>query len=132
MARPWPVLAKSTAIVGSPAAAAETIVCQVGGLNTDGPTQSIYLEGWMAFTVGTTGTAVTLRLRQTGLAGAVVVTSGALTGGIAAANLVALGIQGADTPGEVDNFVYVLTMQVTGGSAISTVSSTNLFATITN
>jgi hypothetical protein len=116
----------TTAITGSPAAAAETIIATLTLPQFGDPTivSGIDLSGWATLTVGTNGTALTFRIRQTGLAGTVVVTSGALTGGVAAAGLVAQDIEGFDaTPGIG---VYVLTLQVTAGSAASTVSAVKL------
>src|SRR5690348_12473482 len=113
----------TTAVVASPAAAAETIIAQLN-LNTDETIVSgISIRGWAAFTVGTTGTAVTFRIRRTNVAGALVVASGALTGGVAAGNLLAQDIYGFDTGAAVTGQIYVMTMQVTGGSAASTVSA---------
>jgi hypothetical protein len=120
-------VAASTAVVGSPALAAETIIGSVtlpGGLTY---ASGCIVSGWAAFTVGTSGTAVTLRLRQTSVAGTVVATSGALTGGVAAAALLAQDVDGFDAaPG--DSQIYKLTLQVTAGAAVSTVSAVLLYA----
>lgn len=122
--------AATTSVVGSPALAAETIIASVT-LNTDEQIVSgIMLRGFAAFTVGTSGTAVTLRLRRTNAAGTVVATTGALTGGIAAGNLVAETILGFDTGAALTGQVYVLTLQVTSGAAISTVSAVELDALV--
>lgn len=122
-----PRFVASTVVVASPAAAAETIVASVtvpGGLSY---ASGVIVCGWAAFTVGTSGTAVQLRLRQTTVAGTVVANSGALTGGVAAAGLLAQDVQGFDTaPG--DGQIYKMTLQVTAGSAASTVSAVLLFA----
>lgn len=123
-----PRLAQSTTVVGSPAAAAETIVCQTPQLGDIAKNVGVLLLGMAAFTVGTSGTAVTIRLRQTGLAGTVIYNSGALTGGVAAGNLLCLDVQGLDPSPVLPGQVYVLTLQVTAGAAASTVSATNLFA----
>lgn len=123
-----PRAVSSSAIVGSPATNAETIVCQVPTISAAVQIAAgVFLSGSVAFTVGTSGTAVRVRIRQTNVAGTVVADSGAITGGVTAANLLAQDIQGFDTapPAIV---VYVLTLQVTAGAAISTVSATNLFA----
>ena len=120
----------TTTVVASPAAAAETIIGSLtipnfGGITV---TQKIYLAGWAAFTVGTSGTATTLRIRQTNVSGTVIVTTGALTAGIAAAALVAQDVVGSDaTPGVA---TYVLTLQVTAGAAASTVSAVQLLALV--
>src|SRR4051812_45289718 len=118
--------AATTSVVGSPALAAETIIASVT-LNTDEQIVSgIMLRGFAAFTVGTSGSAVTLRLRRTNVAGTVVATTGALTGGIAAGNLVAETILGFDTGAALTGQTYVLTLQVTAGGAASTVSAVEL------
>lgn len=131
MPNPYPVLLPpSTTVVGSPAAAAETTVCSttVGGVA--GPTSRVLLIGFVAFTVGTNGTAVRLRLRNGSLTGTVVADTGALTGGVAAAGLLALPILGVDSPGDVSSLAYVMTLQVTAGSAPSTVSAVQLVAIV--
>ena len=120
----------STTVAGSPAAAAETIIASVTipDFNVLAVTQRIYVQGWAAFTVGTSGTAVTMRIRQTNVSGTVVVTTGALTGGVTAANLLAQDICGSDAaPGVA---TYVLTLQVTAGAAASTVSAVELLAMV--
>lgn len=88
----------------------------------------VQLVGWAALTVGTSGVGLTLRIRQTGLAGAVVATTGATT--VTAANLVETGLQGFDTGATLPNQVYVLTATVASGAAASTVSALQLYATI--
>ncbi len=121
----------TTAITGSPAAAAETIVATLTLANFGNlaVVSGIDLTGWCAYTVGTNGTAVQLRIRQTNASGNIVAASGALTGSQhGAAILSADDIEGFDaTPGIG---VYVLTMQVTAGSATSTVSAVKLRAVI--
>lgn len=122
--------AATTTVVGSPALAAETIIASLT-LDTDKTIVSgILLRGFAAFTVGTSGTAVTLRIRRTNVSGTVVSTTGALTGGIAAAALVAETILGFDTGAALTGQVYVLTLQVTAGAAVSTVSAVELDALI--
>jgi len=130
-------VAASSSIVGSPATNAETVVCQITGIDAQLPVMTgVYLSGVVSFTVGTSGTAITVRIRTgtTAGAGTVVATSGALTGGVAAGNLLSQDLQGFDTtsiggaaPGTTS---YCLTLQVTGGAATSTVSQTNLTALV--
>ena len=130
-------VASSSAIVGSPATNAETVVCQVTGIGTDVPVMSgVFVSGDVSVTVGTSGTAITVRLRTgtTAGAGTVVASTGAITGGVSATNLLSQDVQGFDTavsggaaPGTTS---YCLTLQVTGGAAISTVSQTNLVAIV--
>lgn len=118
----------TTTVVASPAAAAETIIASltVAGFANIAVVSGIQLTGWAAYTVGTNGTAVTFRLRQTNVAGTVVATTGALTK--TAASLYADDITGTDVGAGVG--VYVLTMQVTAGSAASTVSALSLSAVV--
>jgi hypothetical protein len=118
-----PRFVRSAVVVASPAAAAETIIAQTAAIGDVAVIQGVRLSGWAAFTVGTNGTAVRLRLRQTNVAGTVVADTGAITGGIAAANLVAQDVEGFDAAAVSPSQVYVLTLQVTAASAASTVSA---------
>lgn len=118
----------STTVVASPALAAETIIASlaVPAFGDTAIQTAVIVTGWAAYTVGTSGTAVTLRLRQTNVAGTVVATTGALSK--TAASLYADDVNGVDaTPGVG---VYVLTMQVTAGAAASTVSAVLLSAIV--
>lgn len=121
----------TTTVVASPAAAAETIIASLAMPQFgDVPVLSgVILNGWAAYTVGTNGTAVTFRVRQTNVAGSVVVSTGALTGSQhGAAILSEDDISGVDAaPGVA---TYVLTMQVTAGSAASAVSAVCLAAIV--
>ena len=117
---------ETTTVAASPALAAETVIATLTIASFGDPqiVTGVDLSGWAAFTVGTSGTAVRLRIRQTNVSGTVVGDSGALTGGVAAAALLAQDVEGFDaTPGVG---VYVLTLQVTAGSAVSTVSAVKL------
>lgn len=118
----------TTAITGSPALAAETIIATLNltGFADTAILSGIELSGWAAFTVGTSGSAVQMRIRQTNIAGTVVGNSGALTGGVVAAALLAQDCEGFDAGAGVAT--YVLTLQVTAGAAASTVSATKLRA----
>lgn len=121
----------STTVVASPAAAAETIIASLAIPNFGDTSilSGILLQGWAAYTVGTSGTAVTFRIRQTNVAGTVVVSTGALTGSQHGAGILSADdISGVDAaPGVA---TYVLTMQVTAGAAASTVSAVCLAATV--
>lgn len=127
-----PRFKSSSTIAGSPALAAETIVCQITGLDAALPCASgVFLSGVASFTVGTSGTAVRLRIRQgtTVGAGTVIADTGALTGGVAATNLLSQDLQGFDTSAAglaITSTSYHLSLQVTAGAAASTVSQTNL------
>ena len=117
-----------TTVDASPALAAETVIATLtlAGFADTPVVSGISLSGWAAFTVGTSGTAVRLRIRQTSVGGTVKADTGALTGGIAAGNLVAQDVEGFDSGAGVG--VYVLTLQVTAGAAPSTVSALKLTA----
>jgi hypothetical protein len=118
----------SNAVVASPAAAAETIIASVTVAELEALAAGIILLAWAAFTVGTSGTSARLRLRRGNVAGAVVADSGALTGGVAAAGLLALPIQGFDAGPTLPNQVYVLTLTVGAAAAPSAVSAVGLTA----
>ena len=126
-----PRIVDTTTVQNSPiAAAAETIIATLAIPNFGGVaiTSKIYLTGWAAFTVGGSGTAATLKIHQTNAAGTTVVSSGAVTGGVAAAALVTLDVQGSDaTPGVA---TYVLTLQITSGATNTTISAVSLTAQI--
>ena len=117
-------------MVASPAAAAETIIASITLTGDVAVQRSVIIRGFAAFTVGTSGTAVQLRIRQTNVSGTIVGNSGALTGGIAAAALVVENVVGVDASPSNTGQVYVLTLQVTSGSAPSTVSAVELDALV--
>jgi hypothetical protein len=121
-----PRVVVSTAVVASPAAAAETIIAQTAAIGDVAVLSGVLVSGWAAFTVGTSGTAVRLRLRQTNVGGTIVADTGALTAGIAAAALVSQDVEGFDAAAVSPSQVYVLTLTVTAGSAVSTVSAVKL------
>lgn len=120
-----PRFESSTTVVASPTANAETIIGSVtlpSGLTI---VSGIWIHAWCAFTVGTSGTAVTLKVRQTNVSGTTIVSSGAITS--TAGNLNERSIDGFDaSPG--DGQVYKFTLQVTGAAAASTVSALSMFA----
>lgn len=118
----------TTTVGASPALAAETIIgtLTLTGFSDTAVVSGVIVSGWAAYTVGTSGTAVTLRVRQTTVSGTVVCSTGALTR--AAASLAADDVNGFDSGAGVG--VYVLTMQVTAGAAASTVSALLLSAEI--
>jgi len=116
----------SKVVAASPAAAVETTICSVTVVGDLSTALGVLLFGWASYTVGTNGTAVTFKLRQTDTSGTVVATSGAETA--TAANLNGKSINGIDVGQVAARQVYVLTMTVTAGSAASTVSAANLIA----
>ena len=114
----------TTTVVASPAASAETIIASLTIPANIAAVTGVDLTGWAAYTVGTSGSAVRFRIRQTDA-------SGALTGSQhGAAILSADDIEGFDTAPVLPGQVYVLTMQVTAGAAASTVSAVKLRAIV--
>jgi hypothetical protein len=118
----------STAITGSPATNAETIVCTLTIGENVSLQQATYLFASVAFTVGTSGTGATLRIRQTNTSGTSLYSTGAQT--VVATNLWETAGQGVDTAGTFPGQVYVVTLQITGGAAVSTVSAASLIAMV--
>src|SRR5438477_13176811 len=115
-------------VVASPAAAAETIICSLTlprGLFIN---KGVFLEAVAAFTVGTSGTAGNLRIRQTDTSGTIIYATGPLT--MAATNLVNLSGQGLDASPLAAPQTYVVTLTITAGAAVSTVSAVSLVAAV--
>ena len=121
--------AQSSALVGSPAGGSITSICElaVPDFNIIPVTTGVILEGFAAFTVGTSGVSALLQIRQTGISGAVVATTGAVT--VVGGDLHALSVQGIDT-GPLAAGVWILALTIGSGAAESTVSSTQLLATV--
>jgi hypothetical protein len=121
----------TSTIVASPTDNTETIIgsLTLANFNDIALVSGIRLHGYAAFTIGTSGTAGNLRIRQTNASGTVVTATGAVNVGVWAATqltfLTALGFDAA--PGVA---TYVMTLQVTGGAAASTVSALHLSATL--
>lgn len=127
----------SATVVGSPAAAAETVVCQVTGIDGQLPVSKlVVLSAAVAFTVGTSGVSVRYRLRTGTAAGAgtTVFDSGVTTAGISAGGLVSGDVQGVDTSvtggGAIGSTSYCLTLTIGSGAAASTVSAVNLLVVV--
>ena len=121
----------TTTVVASPAAAAETIIASLTVNQSLAVATGVDLSGWAAYTVGTSGTTVQFRIRQTDVNGTVKGNTGALSGSQhGAAILSADDVEGFDAAPVLPGQVYVLTMQVANGAAISTVSAVKLRAII--
>jgi len=118
-------------VAASPAAATETII---GSLTVTGDIaviSKVYLFGWAAFTVGTTGDAATLKIRQTDASGSTKASTGATNAGVlAGAQLTTLAAIGLDTAPTLPGQVYVLTLTVANAVAASTVSGLGLVAVV--
>jgi hypothetical protein len=118
----------NSTVVGSPAAAAETTIASLTISDNFAITQGVFIEFACAFTVGTNGTAVTLKLHQTNAAGTTLYSSGAVNA--TAANLMNMSAQALDASPTLPGQIYIATLQVTGGSAASTVSAVSIFCTV--
>ena len=119
-----------TTVDASPSAATETVIATLtlASFADLSVLSGVRVSGWAAFTVGTSGANARLRIRQTNVSGTVVADSGALTGGIAAGNLIAQDVEGFDSGAGAS--AYALTLQVGSGAAASTVSKLVLQAVI--
>jgi hypothetical protein len=118
----------TTAITGSPAAATETIVATLSIGENVSLQKAVYLFGTVAFTVGTSGVSANLKIRQTDTSGTTLYASGATT--VVAANLWEMQALAIDTAATLPGQVYVLTLTVGSGAAISTVSATALIGVV--
>ena len=115
----------SKTVVASPALAAETVIATVE--LEDDPTivSGILVMAFAAYTIGTSGTAANLRIRQTGLSGALIVSTGDRN--VTAGNEAEISCDGFDTAPIAGN-VYAATLQIANGAAASTVSAVSLVA----
>lgn len=118
-----PRYAFSKTVAASPSGSAETTIATLTVPGDLALSAGIRLSGWAAFTIGTSGASANLRIRQTSTAGTIIAATGAMTGGIAAGNLVEADCEGLDTAAVLPNQVYVLTLTVGSGAAASTVSA---------
>jgi hypothetical protein len=120
-------IANNSTVVGSPAAASITSVCALTFPNF-GKLQNatgVYLEGTVSLTIGTSGVSCLVQIRQTGTAGAVIASTGALT--VTATNLYSFSVQGVDTA-PLAAGVWIIAVTIGSGAATSTVSAVSLFA----
>lgn len=121
----WPSVYVTNTIQGSPiAAAAETVI---GTLQVTTDAASVVaILGFVNLTVGTSGTAVTLRIRGESLTGTVVSNSGPFTA--VAANVTPFFVAGSPAALEVASRIFVITAQVTAGAANTTINNMMLLA----
>lgn len=119
---------RTTTVAASPSGSSETTIATLtlAGFNDIQIVSGIRLEGWAAFTVGTSGVSVNLQIKQTSSSGTAVGASGAVTE--TAANLDEITVCTFDAAPGVKT--YVLTMTVASGAAASTVSAVYLGAII--
>jgi hypothetical protein len=118
---------RSTVVVASPAAAAETAVCTISQLVLPS-NDPVDLEGMVDLTIGTAGVSVTLKIERGAAAGGTVVATGGPYTAVAG-NRMNLSINGSDLQvPEISGIGYVLTVTVGSASAVSTVNNTWLGA----
>lgn len=123
-----PRVVHSSTVAASPAAASETVVCTVTVPAFVSVNYGVILLGNGSFTVGASGTGVTLKLRQTGTSGTTLMSTGILP--YTAADLGQLAIVGFDGSPVLPGQVYVLTATVANGAAASTFSAAELVAIV--
>jgi hypothetical protein len=116
-------------VVGSPALAAETVVCSLPAIQSAVVTTAgVLIFAQIAYTVGTSGASARYRIRQGVAAGAgtVIFDSGVTTAGITAAGLVLENMIGFDASPTFPGQAYCLTLTVGSGAAVSTVSAASM------
>ena len=119
---------RTDTVAASPSAATETIIATLTVGSQIAVVSGVYLLGYAAYTVGTNGVSVNLKIRQTDTSGTTIKATGATTA--TAANLGSMDLQGFDTAGVLPGQVYVLTMTVASANAASTVSAAALYALV--
>jgi len=108
---------------------AETDAVETPGVQTTPQRARVRLHGFAQVTAGVGATAVTLRVRRgAGVGGAIVGEGNPVT--VAAGNTVNLSIDVEDSPGEVANQVYTLSVQQTAATGNGTVVQAELAATV--
>lgn len=120
--------ARSTTVTGSPALAAETVICTLPGQAiTLGAIVDLFAA--VDITIGTSGVTATFKIERGAAAGGTVVsTMGPFT--VVAANRYNFAVIGTDTQaGEEQGQQYVLTATIGSGAATSTVNNVCLTAT---
>lgn len=109
--------------------AAETVVATLGGVTSARPGQSVFLEGNINITGGTSTTAYVLRIREDGIAGNVVDELSTDTLATAVGSAEDHTIVATHAPAaELSNKTYVLTVVQTAGAAGGTCNHARLRA----
>lgn len=112
----------------SPALAAETVIATLTLTGDIAVLAGVLLFGWAAYTAGTSAVSGQLRIRRATVAGSVRADSGAVTN--VAAALYSTSIMGFDAGAVMPGQIYVLTLQMASGSAVTTVSAVNFTAIV--
>lgn len=121
---------QTATIIGSPAAAAETVVATTPAFDASvAIVAGVLVIAELAYTIGTNGVSCRVRLRQgTSTAGTVVYDSGIMTGGHNTAAQLVADSAGAFDTAAAGGQQYTLTLTVGSGSAASTVSIVSVTA----
>ena len=124
--------APSFTIVASPATSAETVVATSATVIVDVPQYAVLLTGLIDITIGTSGTAITLKLKRGTATSGTGITSGATWGpyAVTATDEYQFTVMGYDLPGNVFLQQYCLTATITNGAATSTVNVVCLSAEV--
>jgi hypothetical protein len=111
-------------VVASPAGSAETVIATSPKLIVDAPQYAVLLTALVDITIGTSGSAVTFKLRRGTTTGGTAVTNGATWGpyAVTATDEYQFTIMGSDLPPASSGLQYSLTVTVTNGAATSTVN----------
>lgn len=129
MPAPQYALYNFNAVGGAPVNAVETVVATTRTVSSSYPGCTFAVEFVIEITPGTNTTAVTFRIRQTGLTGTAILTSPAIPA-TAAVVSPPFTFSATDAPaGEVAGMVYVLTCVQTAGSANG--ATANAFTKVT-
>lgn len=121
----------SVTVVASPTDNTETIIASLKLADIASAVSGVEVRCFAAFTIGTSGTAGNLKIRQTDASGSTICATGLVNAGVwAATQLTTLHVAGFDTAPTLPGQVYVATLTITGGAAASTVSGLYLSATI--
>lgn len=119
-------LVQSNAVNASPGGSGEANICTFIGVTTNGPGDLVAISGFCTVTIGTAGVSALLRLRRGGIAGQTLISLTPIT--VVAGNVYILDLQYVDTPGEVVNQQYSMTLTVASATAASTVGQAQLQA----
>lgn len=108
---------------------AETVICQLDGVNQGQPSNPIALQGVANVLGGAASTNVVLRIRRGTTVGGTLIGQPASTPNVAQSTDCV--VAGTDTSAnEIANGSYVLTAQVQGGAAAGTVQGAHLSASV--
>lgn len=98
------------------------VLATLGGINTDGRESIVVIEAILTASLGAGATAATLELvRGASVNGAFVAETGPLT--VVGGDVVQLHVVGFDTPGDVVDAEYSVTLAVTGATAVTSINT---------